>query len=145
MSRSGLDKLKNAATYFEKGGLILRAIECYEQLGEWELLLHCLNRGQKQFGDSERLALINKYVPIALNYIYKQYGTDVGLGQTSDTKNLGQRVEEKIREKYKVDDAIQEEELDEYGQELDLSFESENEQSEEENQEEIKDTDDKEE
>ena len=44
MSRCGFDKLKNAATYFEKGGLILRAIECYEQIGEWELLLHCLNR-----------------------------------------------------------------------------------------------------
>ena len=46
MFRCGGDKIKTAANYFEKGGLILRAIECYEQIEEWELLLHCLNRGQ---------------------------------------------------------------------------------------------------
>ena len=40
----GETPLKEAARYFEKGGLILRAIECYEQINEWELLLHCLNR-----------------------------------------------------------------------------------------------------
>ena len=89
MFRCGGDKIKTAANYFEKGGLILRAIECYEQIEEWELLLHCLNRGQAQFGEAERINLINKYVPIALNYIYKEYGADANLGATNDTKNVG--------------------------------------------------------
>lgn len=40
----GKNRLKEAAGYFEKGGLILRAIECYEQINDWEPLLHCLNR-----------------------------------------------------------------------------------------------------
>ena len=70
MSCCGPIKMKEAAQYFEKGGMLLRAIECYERIGEWELLLHCLNRGQNQFGEAERLGLINKYVPIALNKIY---------------------------------------------------------------------------
>lgn len=66
----GESRLKEAAAFFEKGGLVLRAIECYERIQEWELLLHCLNRNQHQFGQVERQSLINKYVPIALNNIY---------------------------------------------------------------------------
>ena len=37
MSHCGPSKMKEAAQYFEKGGMLLRAIECYEQIGEWEL------------------------------------------------------------------------------------------------------------
>ena len=40
----GKERLKEAASYFEQGGLILRAIECFERVEEWEPLLHCLNR-----------------------------------------------------------------------------------------------------
>ena len=89
--------MAEAAQYFEKGGMLLRAIECYEQIGEWELLLHCLNRGQNQFGDAERLGLINKYVPIALNKIYQQYSKD---SQNIKEKNFGLKAEKKIQEKY---------------------------------------------
>ena len=74
MSRCGQNKLHDAARYFEKGGFYLRAIECYEQIEEWELLLHCLNRGQDTLGEAERQSLVKKYVPIALNSIYKQFG-----------------------------------------------------------------------
>ena len=42
----GKDRLNEAAKLFEKGGLVLRAIECYERNEEWEYLLHCLNRNQ---------------------------------------------------------------------------------------------------
>ena len=73
----GNDHLKEAAGYFEKGGLILRAIECFERIQEWEPLLHCLNRNQDSFGEAERQSLINKYVPIALNNIYRQHGIAV--------------------------------------------------------------------
>ena len=125
MSHCGPNKLKEAAQYFERGGMLLRAIECYEQIGEWELLLHCLNRGQDQFGEAERLGLVNKYVPIALNKIYQQYGESSA--QTVQEKNFGLKAEQKIQEKYKVNDEIQEEDLDEYGQEL--SFDSELEES----------------
>ena len=67
----GESRLREAAGYFEKGGLVLRAIECYERIQEWELLLHCLNRNQDKFGNTERQSLVNKYVPIALNNIYR--------------------------------------------------------------------------
>ena len=69
--RVGRDRIREAASFFEKGELILRAIECYERIGEWELLLNCLNRNQEKFGENERQSLVNKYVPIALNNIYQ--------------------------------------------------------------------------
>ena len=70
LMRIGKDRFNEAAKFFEKGDMIMRAIQCYEQMGEWELLLNCLNRSQDKFGESERQSLINKYVPIALNNIY---------------------------------------------------------------------------
>ena len=54
LMRIGKDRYREAATFFEKGELILRAIECYEQSRDWELLLHCLNRNQDKFGENER-------------------------------------------------------------------------------------------
>ena len=68
----------------------------------------------------ERKTLINKYVPIALNNIYQQYGMiekkeDLPEG---DKNNLGQKMEQKIQNKYAVAQVIAEEEFDEYGQEL---------------------------
>ena len=119
--RIGKSRFKQAAMYFEKGDLFLRSIECYEQLGEWELLLHCLNRNQNKIGDLERQSMINKYVPIALNNIYLSYGMVERKDQVpmGDQNNLGQLVEQKINEKYKVSDAINEEDdLEDYGEEL---------------------------
>ena len=43
-----------AASLFEKGNLIKRAIECYERVQAWEELLLCLNRNQDAFKASER-------------------------------------------------------------------------------------------
>ena len=59
--------------------------------------------------------MINKYVPIALNKIYQQYSKD---SHNIKEKNFGQKAEKKIQEKYQVTEAILEEELDEYGEEL---------------------------
>jgi hypothetical protein len=54
-------------------------------------------------------------VPIALNKIYQQYSKD---SQNIKEKNFGLKAEKKIQEKYQVTEAILEEELDEYGEEL---------------------------
>ena len=65
--------------------------------------------------------MINKYVPIALNNIYAAYGMVEKKDQIpmGDQGNVGARVEQKIKEKYKVSDAIDEEDnVDEYGEEL---------------------------
>ena len=121
LMRIGKRRYREAAQYFEKGDLFLRSIECYEQLSEWELLLHCLNRNQHKLGERERQSMINKYVPIALNNIYSAYGMVDRKDQVpaGDQGNLGARVEQKIQEKYKVSDAIDEEgDVDEYGEEL---------------------------
>ena len=74
LSCIGASKMKEAASLFEQGGLVLRAIECFERIEEWELLLHCLNRNQDKLGEAERKSLVNKYVPVALNNIYTSYG-----------------------------------------------------------------------
>lgn len=120
LMRIGKSRYKEAAQFFERGDLFLRSIECFEQLGEWELLLHCLNRNQHRLGEAERQSMINKYVPIALNNIYSAYGMvdkkdDVPAG---DKGNVGQRVEQKIQQKYQVDAIQEEEDVDEYGEEL---------------------------
>ena len=44
LMRIGKHRALEAAKFFEKGDLFMRSIECYEQLGEWELMLNCLNR-----------------------------------------------------------------------------------------------------
>ena len=51
--RIGKHRYREAASFFEKGDMALRAIETYEQVKEWELLLMCLNRSQDKFGESE--------------------------------------------------------------------------------------------
>ena len=58
---------------FEQGNIMPRAIECYEITQSWEQLLNSLSRCKDQFKDEERQALVNKYVPIALNSLYKQF------------------------------------------------------------------------
>jgi len=67
------DQLTKAASLFEKGNLISRAIETYESAGEWELLLNCLHRNKNFFRAEERECLVNKYVPVALNSLYRLY------------------------------------------------------------------------
>ena len=122
--RIGKHRYREAASFFEKGDMALRAIETYEQVKEWELLLMCLNRSQDKFGESERQSLINKYVPVALNNIYQQYGMVEKQEHIpeGDRDNIGQKVEQKIQEKYKTGtDVIEEDdELDEYGDELEF-------------------------
>ena len=130
--------MKEAAQLFERGGLVLRAIECFERVDEWEHLLHCLSRNQSSFGEDERLTLVQRYVPIALNNIYKQHGMldEKEDGEqrkalpTGDADNLGYQLEAKIKDRYKATDAVIEEEVafDEYGEELIFEEESSDEE-----------------
>ena len=66
-----MGKFTEAARMFEQGKMMPRAIECYEMTESWEQLLHSLSRCKDQFKDEEREAMVNKYVPIALNSLYK--------------------------------------------------------------------------
>lgn len=108
---------------FEEGRMMPRAIECYEITQSWEQLLHSLSRSKDQFKEEEREALVNKYVPVALNSLYKSMSEDVHQGPDFDN-NKGQMLEQKIKNKYlkKVDQIVEE---DEYGDEF-LSEEEEN-------------------
>jgi hypothetical protein len=89
---------------------VSKAIECYEANGAWEQLLHCLHRNKDFFKHEERQALINKYVPVALNSLYKLYsqsaedGQDLEIGgeggEDNAEDNRGKMQEMKIRMKY---------------------------------------------
>lgn len=68
-----VNKLAKAASLFEEAKLITKAIECYESDGDWEQLLHCLHRNKDSFKQEEKESLVNKYVPIALNSLYKLF------------------------------------------------------------------------
>lgn len=70
-----VNELSKAAKLYEKAGLITKAIECYELNGDWEQVLHCLNRNKDFFKPEERQSMIIKYVPIALNSLYRLYSS----------------------------------------------------------------------
>ena len=72
------NQLGRAAVLFEKARLIIRSIECHEHAEQWEQLLHCLHRNKDLFKAEERESLVNKYVPIAINSLYKLYSADDG-------------------------------------------------------------------
>ena len=93
-----------------------RAIECYEMIGAWEQLLNSLNRCKDQFKEEERQSLVNKYVPVALNSLYKMLTEQADLDDT----NKGQMQERVIMQKYAKGVAmIDEEDEDEYGDQID--------------------------
>jgi tetratricopeptide (TPR) repeat protein len=62
-----IKQYSKAAVMFEKANLIHRVISCHEVDESWEKLLHSLNKHKSYFKEEERQALVNKYVPIALN------------------------------------------------------------------------------
>ena len=78
-----------AAEMFEESNLILKALECHEYLRNWEGILICLNKHKLKFKEVQRDSLINKYVPIALNSIFRM----LNAGQNEDNK--GQALEDK--------------------------------------------------
>ena len=94
-----IDELRKAAKLYEKANLITKAIECLESSGEWEQLLHCLHRNKAFFKQEERQSLINKYVPVALNSLYKLYSEEDEDNQL-DEENKGKMQEMKIKLKY---------------------------------------------
>jgi hypothetical protein len=91
--------LSKAAQLYERANLVTKAIECYESDGAWEQLLHCLHRNKDFFKTEERQALINKYVPVALNSLYKLYSASAEEGE-GDEENRGRMQEMKIKLKY---------------------------------------------
>jgi tetratricopeptide (TPR) repeat protein len=103
-----VQELSKAAKLYEQAGLVTKAIECLEANGDWEQLLHCLHRNKDFFKAEERQALINKYVPVALNSLYKLYSED-----ELDEANKGKLQELKIKMKYqKATTVIAEEDED---------------------------------
>lgn len=96
-----IGKYMEAAAMFEEGKMMPRAIECYEMTESWDQLLHSLNRCKDQFKNEERESLVNKYVPIALNNLYKSLTEESELeGQKANKAEL---QEMKIRMKYQKD------------------------------------------
>lgn len=107
-----INELKKAAKLYEKANIITKSIECYEASGEWEQLLHCLHRNKDFFKQEERQSLINKYVPVALNSLYKLYSQEDEDNEL-DEENKGKMQEMKIKLKYqKKVDVIREEDED---------------------------------
>ena len=92
---------KEAAKMFEECDLVLRSLECYEYLQDWESILTCLSRNKDKFQESQKEALINKYVPIALNSVFRM----LSHGEAEDNK--GKEFEEKYMKK--VHNPIEEE------------------------------------
>ena len=108
---------EKAAKMFEESNLILKALECYENLQNWEEILLCLNRNKGQFKEIERESLINKYVPIALNSIFRM------LNMGDNEENKGKALEDKyiskapaILEESDVDSEDSEEEKEDKGE-----------------------------
>lgn len=99
-----INEIKKASRLYEQANLITKAIECLESCGEWEQLLHCLHRNKEFFKQEERQSLINKYVPVALNSLYKLYSEEDEDNEL-DEENRGKMQEMKIKLKYqkKVD------------------------------------------
>jgi hypothetical protein len=93
-------KFNEAASMFEKGKLMPKAIECYEMSQSWDRLLQSLNRSRDLFKEEEMEALVNKYVPIALNNLYKIFSQESGVSEEVEEENKGKIQEMKIKMKY---------------------------------------------
>ena len=68
-----LGQLRKAASTYARARLFSNAFECYERLEDWDGLLQCLHRNKDCFPADEREALVDRYVPIALNQLYTLY------------------------------------------------------------------------
>ena len=99
-------QLTRAAQLYEEAHLITKSIECYESSQAWEQLLHCLHRNSDFFKPEERAALINKYVPVALNSLYRLYTSGGDDDEAGDEDNRGKLQEMKIKMKYKQEAAV---------------------------------------
>ena len=64
-------KYNEAARMFEQSNMMPRAIQCYEITESWDQLLHSLSKSKDKFKEEERQSLVNKYVPVALNSLYR--------------------------------------------------------------------------
>lgn len=120
-------QLTRAAQLYEEAKLITKAIECYETSQAWEQLLHCLHRNAEFFKAEERQALVNKYVPVALNSLYRLYTS--GEDEEDGEDNKGKLQEMKIKMKYKQEAVIAEED--------EVSSDSEQEEAKEEEEEQV--------
>jgi len=97
-----IGKYNEAARMFERSGMMPRAISCYEMTQSWDQLLHSLSRSKDQFKEEERQSLVNKYVPIALNSLYKMLSQESsGALSTIEKDSNKQDIQEmKMRQKY---------------------------------------------
>ena len=86
----------------------------YEMSQDWESLLYCINNCKDQLKDEERQALVNKYIPLALNSLYQMLSSKSNISESKKIQDM------KIRMKYEKD-TRQILEEDEYGQEMESS------------------------
>ena len=94
-----IHEYEKAAKMFEESKLILKALEWYEYLWDWEAILLCLSRNKSLFKDNEKESLINKYVPIALNSIFRM------IDSSNKEENKGKQLEDKYMKKViKIDE-----------------------------------------
>jgi hypothetical protein len=103
-----------AGEFYAKAKLFANAFECFERREDWEGLLLCLSKNKEYFKDEERMSLVERYVPIALNQFYMMF--QMGNLSVFSEQNKGQIQEMKIKMKYqKSVSAIQEEDGEEDG------------------------------
>ena len=65
-----LGQIRKAANLYARAELFANAFECYEELQDWEGLLHCMKTNRNKFSVADNKNFIDKYVPIALNSLY---------------------------------------------------------------------------
>ena len=68
-----IGNLRQAAKFYAKAKMFANSFECFERMEDWEGLLLCLQKNLQYFDEAERLSLIEKYFPIALNQLYVLY------------------------------------------------------------------------
>ena len=114
-----IHQYEKAAKLFEESKLILKSLECYEHLWDWEAILLCLNRNKALFKDIEKETLINKYVPLALNSIFRM------IDSSNNEENKGKQLEEKyLNNVVKIEEEVSDVESENEEEEEDLKDEA---------------------
>ncbi|CAI2362242.1 unnamed protein product [Moneuplotes crassus] len=113
-----------AARMFEECGIFSLAFENLLYSNDYEGLLECIHRNKDKFYPSERISLINKYVPIALNLVYQTINEE-GIDEENQGKILQLKYKKssieiikEVNSEYSSDSGLDsdEEELDDHEQ-----------------------------
>ncbi len=112
-----LGQIRKAAQLYAKAQLFANAFDCYERLEDWEGLILCLHKFKDRFNPIERVSLIEKYFPIALNSVYNLYASldpeTQEAGDMLSEENKGRIQQMKLRLKFQKSVSIIQEEVSE--------------------------------